>query len=86
MARVADTLRERRALRREVRALSAQARASAAVVAVAPLGFAVVMAATDEATAAFLFGSPAGLACVVVGLGLELAGWRWMQHIVGAVQ
>lgn len=80
---VADTLRERRALDRELRALSAQARLSAAVVAVAPLGFAVVAAAADGDTARFLVGSAAGRSCLAVGLALDVLGWRWMRRITG---
>lgn len=82
---VADTLRERRALRREIRALSSQARMSAAVIGGAPLAFAVVAAGTDRATAAFLVTTPLGLGCLLVGLGLELVGWRWMDRITRSV-
>jgi tight adherence protein B len=83
---VADTLRERRALGRELRALSAQARLSAVVVAVAPIGFAVVAALADPATGRFLLASRGGLACLAVGATLDLAGWRWMGRITAAVQ
>lgn len=85
LAGVADTLRERRALRREVRALSSQARMSAAVIAVAPAAFGVLAVGTDRATAAFLLGTPPGLVCLVAGLGLEVAGWRWMDRITRSV-
>lgn len=81
LAGVADTLRERRALRREVRALSSQARLSAAVIGAAPVLFAVVAAGTDGRTAAVLLGSPLGAACLVAGLGLDVAGWWWMDRI-----
>ena len=86
LAGVADTLRERRALGREIRALAAQARLSALIVAVAPVGFAVVAALADPETARFLLATPAGLACLVIGAALDLAGWRWMRHITGAVR
>lgn len=82
---VADTLRERRALAREIRALSSQARLSAAVIAVAPLGFAALASVTDGDTARFLFGSLGGAVCLVVGVGLDLLGWRWMGRIAGSV-
>ena len=83
---VADTLRERRALRREVRALSAQARTSAVVVAVAPVAFAVVAGGTDGATAGFLLRTPAGWACLVTGLALDGAGWWWMDRITRTIR
>jgi tight adherence protein B len=85
LAAVSDTLRDRRSLRREVRALSSQARASAAVIAVAPLGFAVLASGADGETARFLLSTPLGLACVGVGGLLDLAGWWWMDHITRSV-
>jgi tight adherence protein B len=86
LAGVADTLRERRALRREVRALSSQARLSAGVIAVAPAAFGLLAAGTDRATASLLLGTPLGLLCLVTGLALEAAGWRWMERIIGSVR
>ena len=82
---VADTLRERRALAREIRALSAQARLSAGVIAVAPVGFAALAVTTDGDTAGFLLGSTAGIGCLAIGLGLDLVGWRWMGRIAASV-
>lgn len=86
LASVADTLRERRALRREVRALSSQARASAAVIATAPAVFALLAAMTDRATADFLLRTPLGAACLVAGLALDVGGWRWMVRITESVR
>lgn len=81
---VAATLREREHLEREARALSTQARASAAVMAAAPFVFAVMAAMIDPGVMDFLVHSSAGLACVVVGLLLEGAGGWWMSRLVGA--
>ena len=83
---VAATLRERAAIEREVRALSTQARASAAVVAVAPLVFVLLMALVDPTTLGFLVGTPAGMACLAIGLSFDVAGGLWMRHITGAVR
>jgi tight adherence protein B len=83
---VADTLRERRALRREVRALSSQARMSAVVIAAAPVAFAVVAGGADGATARFLLRTPGGLVCLVAGLALDGAGWWWMDRITRTVR
>ena len=85
LAGVASTLRERRALGREIRALSAQARISATTIAVAPLGFGAVAVAADGDTAAFLLGTPGGIACLAVGLVLDLAGFRWMRRLAARV-
>lgn len=82
---LAATLRERRAVRADVLALSTQARASAGVLAVAPAAFAVVAAGIDPSTAGFLVGTSAGRACLVVGLGLDAIGAAWMQRLTRAV-
>lgn len=78
---VAATLRERAEVDRELRALATQARTSAAVVAGAPLAFGALGLLGDERTTAFLLGTPAGLACLLTGLGLDLAGAAWMRRI-----
>jgi tight adherence protein B len=83
---VAATLRERRSLDREVRALSSQARMSAAVIAVSPVAFGVVATLTDPATARFLFGTRSGAACLAAGATLDLLGWWWMRRISGSVR
>lgn len=79
----ATTLHERAALVREVRALSTQARVSAAVMVAAPLVFAVVAAQVDGRVGAFLLSAPGGL-CVVAGVALDAAGAWWMARIVRA--
>jgi tight adherence protein B len=79
---VADTLRDRNAMRREVRALSAQARASAIVIGAAPAAFAGLVAVADPASIAFLVTSPIGLLCLVAGLALDGLGAWWMRGIV----
>lgn len=78
---VAATLRDRRAVAAEVDALSTQARASALVMMGAPVVFAALGLLSDPEVARFLLATPAGLACLVLGLGLDaLAGW-WMVGI-----
>ena len=81
---VAATLRDRLAIERELRALSSQARASAAVMGVAPLCFALFTIAVDRRTAAFLIGSVAGLACLVGGLVLDAIAAVWMVRLTGS--
>lgn len=78
---VAATLRDRNAVRAEVRALSSQARASALVIGVAPVGFTVVASAVDPTTADFLLRRPIGVACLVGGLALDAVGVRWMHRL-----
>lgn len=86
LAGVGATLRERRAVAREVHALASQARASATVIALAPAGFALLTAGLGGTAARFLLGSPAGIACLLAGAGLDVAGWRWMRRITESVR
>jgi tight adherence protein B len=79
---VAATLRERREVRAEATALATQARASAAVLAVAPLGFTVLVAGVEPTAVRFLTSSAVGLACLVAGLALEVTGAAWMARIL----
>jgi tight adherence protein B len=78
---VAATMRERLAVEAEVRALSSQARVSALVIGLAPLGFGAFAAATDPRTSHFLLHTTAGLSFVTVGLLLDGVGWLWMQRL-----
>jgi tight adherence protein B len=79
---VAATLRERQELAAEVRALATQARSSAGVLAVAPLGFTALTAMVEPAVLRFLLTTPAGLLCLLLGLGLQGLGAWWMARIV----
>ena len=78
----ASGLRDRAALAREVRALSSQARASAAVMVLGPPLFLGAAAAADPRLHRVLFGSPVGLTCMVVGAALDAAGAWWMAALV----
>lgn len=77
---VAATLRSRMAVADEVRALSTQARASAVVIAAAPVVFGVMAGVTDPRTRAFL-ASPPGLVLLALGLGLDALGGWWMARL-----
>jgi tight adherence protein B len=82
---IAATLRERRALQAEVRALATQARASAGVLAVAPVAFAALVATIEPGAVAFLVARPLGIVCLLLGLGLEGIGAAWMARITRSV-
>ncbi len=83
--RAAASLRQRRTLGDEIRALTAQTRASAAVVALAPAGLAVVIAAVDPQALGVLFTTPIGLVALVTGLVLEGLGLWWMNRLCRGV-
>lgn len=77
---VASTLRARLALAEEVRALSSQARASATVIAAAPLAFGMLAGLGDRRIADF-FTSPLGAVLLLIGLGLDAVGAFWMHRL-----
>lgn len=81
---VAATLRERHAAVEEVRVQSVQARLSATVIALLPLGFTVWCITTDPKAASFLLGTAAGWLCLTGGLALLAAGGWWMARIIGS--
>lgn len=81
---MAATLRERRELAGEVRSLAVQARASAAVLALAPLGFAALVATIQPSAIVFLVRTPVGLSCLALGLALQTTGTLWMARITRA--
>lgn len=80
----AAVLRERAAARAERRAHGSQARLSARVLTVVPLGFAVWSAAASQRTRDVYISTAAGGVCAICGLALNLVGWRWMKRIIGA--
>ena len=81
---VAATLREQRAMAGDIAAGAAQARLSALILVAVPVVFALAQAVTNRDAARFLFGTRAGVACVIVGLGLDGIGAAWMQRLANA--
>jgi tight adherence protein B len=81
---LASSLRDRLSVLAEARALSAQARYSAWVIGLAPVGYLVSTAVVDPHSVGVLVGTGQGRVCAVLGLGLELLGAMWMRAIVRA--
>ncbi len=77
---VAATLRARAAVADELRALTAQARLSALVIAASPLAFGGLAALSDARTRAFLT-SRAGAGVAALGLALDATGAWWMGRL-----
>ncbi|CAA9240979.1 MAG: hypothetical protein AVDCRST_MAG20-1719 [uncultured Acidimicrobiales bacterium] len=78
---VAASVRAQLGVAGEVRALGSQARLSAVVIALAPLGFAGLAVGTDRTSAAFLLRTPVGLGCLLLGLSLDAVGAWWMHRL-----
>ena len=85
MERAALTLRERTGLIDEVRVLTAQTRASAMLLFVAPIGFLLLLLTLDPASSAAVFTTGMGQICVALGLGLDVLGFVWMRWLVASV-
>lgn len=81
---VARAVRHRAALRRELRALSAQGRISGAVLGALPVGFFLLVAATSRGELGPVLRSGAGAAMVASGLVLEALGFLWIRRILAA--
>ena len=79
---LAATLRERRAAAREVRALTAQARLSGAILGLLPIGFFLFLSVTsrDDITAAFHSG--AGMAAISIGLTMQGLAFVWIRSLL----
>ena len=79
---VADTLRERATMRRQIKVLTAEGRLSAWVLALMPFGMALYMFAVNPEYISLLFTSQVGLIMVGVGGVLLILGILWMRKIV----
>jgi tight adherence protein B len=79
---VAETLRERAYIRRQIRSLSAEGRLSAIIIAAMPLFMLLYMVLVRPEYITTLFTDPWGIAMIVAALILQLVGWLWMRRLV----
>jgi tight adherence protein B len=79
---VADTLRERAMLRRQIRVLTAEGRLSAWVLALLPIGIGLYMAVVNPDYIGLLVTETMGLVMLGSGLVLLVLGIIWMRKIV----
>jgi len=84
--RVAGSLREAQAHRHEVAAQLAGPRATARLLAALPVLGLLMAAGLGMRPLHFLFGGPAGVGCLVVGLALDACGLWWTHHLVTRAQ
>jgi tight adherence protein B len=82
---LAEALRDRRGAIEEARALSAQARLSALVVAVAPVASVGLSGSFDRRLLTALLAPGPGRGCLVGGLALEVLAAAWMRRILRPV-
>ena len=79
---VADTLRERATMRRQVRVLTSEGRLSAWVLALMPFGIGLYMFGTNREYIMLLFTTKVGLVMLGGAAVLLVAGILWMRKIV----
>jgi tight adherence protein B len=79
---VAATIRERVAAAREVRALTAQARLSGLILGLLPIGFFAFLWLTSRREIEGALSTPAGVASIAIGLGLELGAFVWIRRLL----
>jgi tight adherence protein B len=79
---VASTIRHRVAVRRELRALTAQGRVSGSILGGLPIGFFLVLATTARGELAPIYRSAAGIAMLGVGLVLEALAYVWIRRLL----
>ena len=79
---VAETLRERAYLRRQIRTLSAEGRISAVIIAAMPFVMLLYLLFVRPEYITLLFTETLGLVMVFGALILQLIGWFWMRKLV----
>ena len=79
---VADTLRERERLRRQVRVLSAEGRLSGWILGALPVLFFVYLAVANPTYLAPMWSTSLGIAMIVLGLVLLVVGAVWLTRVV----
>ena len=83
--RAAASIHQRRATHDEIRALTAQTRASGLLVALAPAAFGAVVALVDGDALRVLVATPLGWISLLAGLALEALGVWWMARLARGV-
>lgn len=86
VAGVAASLREAESHRQDLAAQLAGPRATARLLALLPILGILMAVALDMRPFDFLFGGPAGIACLMTGVLLDTAGIVWINRMVAAAQ
>ena len=82
LTNVAKTVRERERLRRQVKALSAEGKLSAWILALLPIGVGLFVAWRNPGYLEPLFTTLAGWVMIAIGVVLYLIGVLWMRNLV----
>lgn len=79
---LAETLRDRLSGDRELRTMTAQARLSAAILGLLPLGFFLFLSIVSRSDIESAFRTRAGAAAIAVGLGLQGLAFLWIRRLL----
>jgi tight adherence protein B len=79
---VVGAIRDRVSISREVRSLTAQARMSAWILGLLPVGFFAFLWLTSRRDIEGAISTPIGIACIVGGLMLELGAFLWIRKLL----
>jgi tight adherence protein B len=79
---LASTLRARRSAARELRSLTAQARLSATILGLLPIGFFVFLSVVAREDLRLAFGTPVGSGAVILGFTLQALAYLWIRHLL----
>ena len=86
LARIAASIRHRQALDREVEALVGQARLSAMVLVVLPIGVLPLLDVLGAVRIEEVLTDPVSRVAIAGGIGLDLIGLVWMRRLVARIQ
>ena len=84
--RVAQVIAGRAAERRQLRVMTAQAKASGAVLAALPVAFVALLSGAGGDGLGAFYRSPLGATLLLSGVALDAAGFAWMRRIVRGVE
>jgi len=79
---LAGTLRDRRASARELGSLTAQARLSATILGLLPIGFFLFLSVIARRDLEAAYETPTGVAAIGFGLALQGAAYVWIRHLL----
>jgi tight adherence protein B len=83
---LAEVIGHRVAARRGSRALTAQGRASGAVLAILPVAFVALLSGTGGDGLGAFYRTPPGAALLLIGVLLDAIGFAWIRRIVGRAE
>ena len=79
---LADTLRDRRGSARELGSLTAQARLSATILGLLPIGFFLFLSVIARRDLEAAYETPTGVVAIAFGFALQGAAYVWIRHLL----